>query len=114
MEILLGSVCHEKVCRVQPVSIQHSCTFVVDLNCIADPNDLRADDCGVWKHKGLRKTWVIVDEECKVVYQRREHPPSLRTDQPGHLYLLSRIYHALQSSEDFRRMIALLKGGWFL
>ena len=44
------------------MSVQHSCTFVVNLKCIVDSNDLRADDCGVQKHKGLRKTWVIVKD----------------------------------------------------
>jgi len=49
------------VCSAQPVSVEHNCSFLVDLKCVADPNDLRADNCGVWKHQGVRKNWVVVD-----------------------------------------------------
>jgi len=58
---LLGSFDEGKVCSAQPVSVEHNCSFLVDLKCVADPNDLRADDCGMWKHQGVQKNWMVVD-----------------------------------------------------
>jgi len=73
-------------------------------------SDFRADDCGVWKHKGARKTFVVIDESGGVVFQKREHPPDTVDVQPNYLYLLTRVYHDLQASPDFKWMIATLKG----
>ena len=60
VHILLGSVSPEKVCKTKPVCVQHSCTFIVDLNYIADADDLRADDCGVWKHRGFERLGLLL------------------------------------------------------
>ena len=109
--ILLGGVSKDKVCKAQPVSVEHNCSFVIDLSCVTDPTDLRADDSGVWKHQGVRKNWIVVDEKTNIVFQSREHPPHQRDiPENGHLYILSRVYHVLQSSEDFKRMIVTLQG----
>ena len=69
---LLGSFDEGKVCSAQPVSVEHNCSFLVDLKCVADPNDLRADDCGVWKHQGVRKNWVVVDSKGSILFQNQK------------------------------------------
>ena len=111
VSILSEGVSQEKVCKTKPVSVEHNCTFVVALSCVRDPSDLRADDSGVWRHRGVRKTWVVTDETGKIISQNRERPPR-QLDVPihGHLYILSRVYHILQSSPDFKRMIVTLQG----
>jgi len=81
---------------------------MVNLNCVGCVSDLRADDCGVWIHKGVRKTYVVVDDSKTVVFWKHEQCPDDDFVQLNHLYLLTRIYHVLQASPDFKRMIATL------
>ena len=59
----------------------------------------------------IAKTWVVVDDTKNIHLQSREDP--LKQDIPlnGHLYI-SRVYHALQESEDFKQMIVTLEGGY--
>ena len=98
-----------RVCLTQPTRVKQNYSFLVDLNCVSSIADLRADDCGVWKHKGIRKAYCVVDETKAVVFHTREKPP-LNEDASdnSHLYLLTRVYHDLQASPDFKRMIATL------
>ena len=110
---LLGSFDEGKVCSAQPVSVEHNCSFLVDLKCVADPNDLRADDCGVWKHQGVRKNWVVVDSKGSILFQNRKCAPRQQAiPRKCCLYVLTRVYHVLQASDDFKRMIVTLQGGW--
>ena len=39
--ILLCGVQEDKVCKKQPVSVEHNCSFVVDLSCVMDATDLK-------------------------------------------------------------------------
>ena len=109
--ILSGTHDDDDVCKTQPTGIEHNCSFIVDLTCIKDPNDLRADDSGVWKHKGVRKTWVVTNEEGVVIMQSREHAPKQANTQADcQTYIVTRVYHTLQASSDFKRMIVTLTG----
>ena len=51
--------------------MEHSCSFVVDLKCVSDSNDLQADDNGVWKHWS-HKTYIVLNDVKKIVYQSSE------------------------------------------
>ena len=46
---------YDKVCHVQPLGITKSASFVVDIDDVEFP-DLKADDMGVWKTNGTKKT----------------------------------------------------------
>jgi len=92
----------------QPTAACHNCCFLVNINCVCDAMDLRADDYGVWIHKGVRKTYVVVDDSKAVLYCKREQCPEYDDVQPNYVYLLIRMYHDLQSSSDFKRTIATL------
>ena len=107
--LLFNPVC-TKVCTVQPIAVYHNYSFLVNLKCVNDVSDLRADDCGVWKHKGVRKTYVVVNDSKTVIFHKREQCPNLDDLPQGYLYLLTRVYHDLQVSPDFKRMIATLTG----
>ena len=37
------------VCSSHPTHINVNCTFVVDTSKLRDSNDIKCDDCGVWK-----------------------------------------------------------------
>lgn len=107
---LLFSPVSERVCTVQPTAVYHNYSFLVNLKCVNDVSDLRADDCGAWKHKGVRKTFVVVDDSKTVVFHKREQCPNPEDIHENYLYLLTRVYHDLQVSPDFKRMIVTLTG----
>ena len=112
VSVLLGEVCEGKLCKAQPVSVKNICSFVVDLNCVPDLNDLTADNCGLWEYQGLQKTWVVVNDAKNILLQIREHPPKQDIPLYGHLYIIFRVYNALQAPEDFKQMIVTLQGGY--
>ncbi len=59
--LLMGKdVPPEFVCSSVPTRAQSNMSFIVNMKSVKDPMDLRADDNGVWKHKGLRSLWVSV------------------------------------------------------
>ena len=41
-----------KVCKQQPLDIISSSTYVVDLDCLQHPDDVKKDNFGVWTHSG--------------------------------------------------------------
>ena len=90
--------------------MKQNCCFLIDVTCVSDISDLRAGDCGIWKHKGVRKSYTFVDNSSKevVFYKREKSLPSEDIQDNNSLYLLTRVYHDLQASPDFKRMIATL------
>ena len=53
IEILLDpSIKKTTICHQQPTKITKSSTYVVDLNSLKDPEDVKKDSFGVWNHSG--------------------------------------------------------------
>ena len=46
-----------------PVRVQSNVSFVIDMDIIKNPMDLRADDNGAWVHNGLRTVWLLIRGE---------------------------------------------------
>ena len=63
MDVLLGKKIPtpKVICQSIPVRVQENLSFVVSMDNVKDPLDLRADDNGVWIHKGVRSIWSSVD-----------------------------------------------------
>ena len=40
------------ICSSNPVSVENSVAFVIDVSKLKDPNDVRADDLGAWRCSG--------------------------------------------------------------
>ena len=109
VSFLLGDAGDVEVCTVPPTCVKHNCSFLVDLKCIVDVSDLQADDCGVWNHRGVRKSYVVVNDFKDILLTTREQPPVSRNVEKNHLYQLTKVYHDLQACKDFKRMIVTLK-----
>ena len=101
--LLTKKVPKEKICHVQPTVVAHNATFVVDLNSLDDPKDVRADEGGVWKRMGTPIGYVSVHKSVKVIRRKRMR------DLSNH-YKISRTYYRLASSPDFRRIITTAHG----
>ena len=42
----------QKICKQRPLEIQSSSTFIVDLDSLQHPDDVKKDNFGVWTHSG--------------------------------------------------------------
>ena len=49
------------VCSKHPTQIDTNCTFVVDSSKLLDPDDIKCDDCGVWKQTKTATTTLHID-----------------------------------------------------
>ena len=53
IKILLDPTIKEsRICHQQPANITKSSTYVVNLNSLKDPEDVKKDNFGVWNHNG--------------------------------------------------------------
>ena len=64
---ILVEMTPQKPCKMQPVGVEHDCSFIIDLDYVKNPKDLRADDGEV------RKNWVVLDKDMNILLQRLEH-----------------------------------------
>ena len=110
MRILLGAVDPQRVCSIQPLSVQASATFVVDTSRLDSVKNLTADDNGAWQPTGKPCTWfrILFDEGGKVskVY-KLPHKPAVSTKNTFALY---RYYSRHQTCSDFKRTVATIVG----
>jgi hypothetical protein len=60
VRILLGSVDPQRVCSIQPLSVQANCTFVVDTSKLESVKNLTADDNGALQPTEKPCTWIRV------------------------------------------------------
>ena len=63
---------------------------------------------------GVRKSYIVINDLKDILLTTREQPPVSKNVKKNHLYLLTRVYHDLQASQDFKRMIATLKSQCFV
>lgn len=56
--LLIDSLPTDMICTKQPIQVSNNVSFVVDLNMLDDPIDIRADENGVWKRKGSPVAYI--------------------------------------------------------
>ena len=104
-----GNVSKDKVCSKQPVHICHNVSFVVDVQSLDDPQDIRADENGVWKRKGSPVAYVSLHTSSgKTTVMRRR-----RMGNHSHHYKITRTYYRHSCSLDFTRIITTVHGMYF-
>jgi len=95
-----------RVCSIQPTRVKHNYSFLVDLNCVTSTG--RLVESG--NINEFVKVYCIVENPSKtmVCHTSEKPPPMDDVTDNNSLYLLTRVYHDLQASPDFKRMIATL------
>ena len=104
--LLTKSVPSSLICSKQPCYVQHNVAFVVDLDKLEDPLDIRADENGSWIRKGSPVAFVSVHtkEGSSSIFRR----PKMGSH--SHHFKISRTYYRHSSSPDFFRIIAMAYG----
>ena len=92
------------LCSSHPTHISINCAFVVDTSKLRDSNDIKCDDCGVWKQT---KT---ATNHLKVTFDEDGMVKSVKTTQSKSKksYTLIRRHYTCKSSPDLSRHISTL------
>ena len=94
-------------CTSPPINVSHNVTFLVDTRKLCQPNDLKCVDMGAWRNNGVRKKRVFVKFDC----HNDTATVDLSADSKDYnLYALKRSYHKNKSSEDVKKIIAIIEG----
>ena len=105
VHILLDPVFADRLLSTtHPVSVEHNVSFVIDLNSLSNPNDVRADDIGSWKCTGSRCLTFLVKigpTTCHIVNNV--------SGSGGKQVQIRRQYHVHGTDSDLHRMIAFVE-----
>lgn len=55
------------VCKVQPLGVVKNSVFIIDVDAV-DFGDLKADDLGVWRATGTKRTYFRFTKRNMIVY----------------------------------------------
>ena len=107
--IILGSGHNNKICCKVPIGIQKNAVFVIDATRLKSPDDIRADDLGVWVNNGVRRSFLT----CKSVGNTisKVEVVSKEPNMPLKYYQLMKSYFYHKQSKDYKRIIYQLYGG---
>ena len=106
--LLDPSISQDKFYFKRPVDVESSATFVVDITRLADPEDIKNDNFGLYKHSGSHHTVYKVNIITNNNYiQVEKCAPGAAGDNVVHL---RRLHSVHPSNNLFKRMIAFLSG----
>ena len=107
LEILLNSKRESsKICHQQPINIERSSTFVVDLDSLKHPDDVKKDGFGRWLYSGSHvQTYLAWKEDGdNLKFEKAD------TDGGENAFQLRRIHCKHPSNPQFQRLLAFVTG----
>lgn len=96
-----------RICKMQPLCVEHNVIFIVDLSYLKSPKDITCDDMGSWRCNGVYHSWLKVDDVGFVSVYGKEKPLDIDTTQ---LFYLTKKYFVHKTSQDLKKTIAFLAG----
>ena len=103
LHILLDkAIPSDKICTKRPTNVTGSASFVVDITKLADPDDVKKDNFGVWSHSGshVQSFDVSYEEGCCFVEKCDSSTPK------DNIVVLRRLHSFHPLNNQFKRMIA--------
>ena len=109
LEILLSPIEEEKICNQQPMGINTLATFVVDLNSLKHPDDIKKDEFGKWQYTGSHNSiYIAWKEDDSLQFDKVKFDCSI-TPMEGNMFQLRKIYCKHPSNAQFQRLLAFVK-----
>ena len=90
----------KRVCTAQPLGVAENAAFVISIDSI-DFEDLKADDLGLWKGTGTKKTYFRFLSSGTIRFMSRKP----KNDNMKY-YVLTRRYFIHSTYSKFHRLIA--------
>ena len=105
---LLDPKIDEKICKKRPLNIQSSSTYVVNLDSLQHPDDVKNDNFGVWTHSGShhRKFEARVNAAGNLEIGRG----AFSTDDGWEQFSLRRLHSKHPTNPMFRRILSFITG----
>ena len=97
----------ERICKTQPVNVEHNSTFIVDLLQLGSSKDIYVDDMGSWKYNGVYRTWVSVESDGFMISHGKSKPAKCEDES---LYHLVKKYFVHKTSTDLKKTIVFISG----
>ena len=98
-----------KICKQRPLNVESSSTFVIDLNSLKDPDDVKKDNFGVWHHNGSHnqtfECCISSSGDVQIGYSVFS-PPNAQWEQ----YSLRRLHSKHPTNCRFKRMLCFITG----
>ena len=88
--------------------IENSSTYVIDLDSLQDPDDVKKDNFGVWKYTGSH----VNDFQCRIMESGKVKVGKgvLSSSDKYEQFSLRRLYSTHPTNSKFRRMLAFITG----
>ena len=97
-----------RVSKVRPLNIKCTSTYVIDLDALDHPDDVKRDNFGVWTHSGSHD---IKFESHIDASGRLEIGRSVLSDEDGwEQFSLRRLHSKHPTHSKFRRIISFITG----
>jgi len=96
----------DKICKMQPIDVEHNASFVVDISKLKSMKDLYCDDMGSWICNGIYKSWVDVDFTGYITVHGKHKPPTADAS----LYFITKKYFLHKTSKDLKKTVSFLAG----
>ena len=108
LQILLNpKIDPQKVTRSRPVNISQWATYVVDLDHLDHPDDIRKDDFGKWRYSGSH---VVQYRAEKTPEDELEFERVLPGTEGSDVFQLRRVHCKHPSNSNFQRLLAFVTG----
>ena len=109
LKILLNPhIIKKKICHSKPCNVSQSSTFVVDLESLQHPDDIKKDDFGKWVYSGSHSvSYAAYQSNHKLDFERVTGTPS---SNAGNIFQLRRINCHHPTNSQCQRLLAFVTG----
>lgn len=109
MKILLSPRLNKKkICHTQPTNVTRSSTFVVDLESLKHPDDIKKDDFGKWVYSGSHSvSYAAFQAGSSLEFERVSGRPTSKSDN---VFQLRRINCNHPLNSQCQRLLAFVTG----
>ena len=100
----------EQICRSKPRMITRSATFVVDIRCLENQEDIKKDEFGIWNYSGSHPQVFTVNckEDGYISVEKCESGARGKS-----VMYLRRLHCTHPSNVEFKRLICFLSGYYY-
>ena len=108
LKILLNpNIKRRRVCHKRPINVSVSSTFVVDLNSLEHPDDIKKDEFGKWKYSGSHSVPYMAWNTGKGLQFERFYSCS---PEPENVFQLRRIHCKHPTNALCQQLLAFVTG----
>ena len=100
---------YDSICSMQPMNVEHSAVFIVNLGKLKSLKDIYCDDMGTWQYNGVYRAWLVVDDSGFVETLGRTKPSTITSNT----YCITKKYFVHKSSGDLKKTVAMLCGKFY-